>query len=40
VFDPDDVHSWSHPVDITFMDFTFCPEQDLLIVVNAALNKE
>ena len=33
--DPDDVYSWSHPVDVTtFLDFTFCPEQDLLITVH------
>jgi hypothetical protein len=42
VFDHDDVYSWSHPVNvISFVGFTFCPEQDLLIVVNSvALSRE
>ncbi|OAX42310.1 hypothetical protein K503DRAFT_863141 [Rhizopogon vinicolor AM-OR11-026] len=35
--DPDLVRSWSHSIDVaTMIDFTFCPEQDLLIVVASA----
>ncbi|KAG1888330.1 hypothetical protein F4604DRAFT_1716930 [Suillus subluteus] len=32
--DSNDLHSWNCPVDATtLMDFTFCPAQDLLVVV-------
>jgi hypothetical protein len=38
---PDDVQSWNHLIDVhPFLDsdFTFCPEQDLLVVVTSAPN--
>ena len=34
VSDPHGVHSWSHHIDVSpLMTYTFCPEQDLLVVV-------
>jgi hypothetical protein len=37
VSDPDHINSWSHPVDDGgWLDFTFCPEQDLFIVMTLA----
>jgi hypothetical protein len=35
--DLDDVHSWSHPIDVEhWLAFTFCPEQDLFVVVTSS----
>ncbi|OJA17833.1 hypothetical protein AZE42_03321 [Rhizopogon vesiculosus] len=39
--DSDAVHSWSHPVDtVPWLAFTFCPAQDLFIVVTLPANNE
>jgi hypothetical protein len=35
--DSDDVHAWSHPIDVEpLLEFTFCPQQDLFIVVTSS----
>ncbi|OAX35591.1 hypothetical protein K503DRAFT_802700 [Rhizopogon vinicolor AM-OR11-026] len=37
VSDADDEHSWSHPIDVVpLLAFTFCPEQDLFVVVTSS----